>query len=47
MWIELIWESDFLYMEPKEITEDIKDKAIEIESLKNLLQRNFTEIENI
>ena len=34
-------------MEPKEITEDIKDKAIEIESLKNLLQRNFTEIENI
>ena len=34
-------------MEPKEITEDIKDKTIEIESLKNLLQRNFTEIENI
>ena len=34
-------------MEPKEITEDTKDKAIEIESLKNLLQRNFTEIENI
>ena len=34
-------------MEPKEITGDTKDKAIEIESLKNLLQRNFTEIENI
>ena len=34
-------------MEPKEITVDTKDKAIEIESLKNLLQRNFTEIENI
>ena len=34
-------------MEPKEITVDTKDKVIEIESLKNLLQRNFTEIENI
>ena len=34
-------------MEPKEINGDTKDKAIEIESLKNLLQRNLTEIENI
>ena len=34
-------------MEPKKITGDTKDKAIEIESLKNLLQRNFTEIVNI
>ena len=34
-------------MEPKEITGDTKDRAIEIESLKNPLQRNFTEIENI
>jgi len=34
-------------MEPKEINGYTKDNAIEIESLKNLLQRNFTEIENI
>ena len=34
-------------MEPKEISGDTKNKAIEIESLKNLLQRNFSEIENI
>ena len=34
-------------MESKEIRDDKKDKAIEIESLKHLLKRNFTEIENI
>ena len=34
-------------MESKEIRNDKKDKAIEIESLKHLLKRNFTEIENI
>ena len=34
-------------MESKEIKDDTKDKAMEIESLKHLLKRNFTEIENI
>ena len=34
-------------MESKEIKDDRKVKAMEIESLKNLLKRNFTEIENI
>ena len=34
-------------MESKEIKDDTKDKAMEIKSLKHLLKRNFTEIENI
>jgi len=34
-------------MESKEIKNDTKDEAMEIESLKHLLKRNFTEIENI
>ena len=34
-------------MEPKEITEDTKDKAIDIESLKDLLNKNYDKIENL
>ena len=34
-------------MEPKEILEDIKDEAIHIESLKDLLNKNYDKIENL
>ena len=34
-------------MEPKEITEDTKDKAIDIDSLKDLLNKNYDKIENL
>ena len=34
-------------MEPKEITENTKDKAIDIESLKDLLNKNYDKIENL
>ena len=34
-------------MEPKPTTEDSKDKAIEIESLKDLLNKNYDKIENL
>ena len=34
-------------MEPKEILEDIKDEAIHIESLKDLLNKNYDKVENL